>query len=168
MLFGNRDVFAIETSIIERIDGWVLGVFLFWIRSMSIGNPDDHTDLKGCLGWLRDFVQHPQRRFEPILRNMPPAEVFKMLHGAVMAGSTTEPLIPDAFSRFHIGHIGMSSFDRFDLLLIEDPEGAQRILWREGDAGEPHHAYLPRGELQAVARQCIEWLSAEEVKVDER
>lgn len=166
MVFGKRELFAIETSVLERTEGWIFGVFLFWIRGLCIGNPTDHADLRGCLHWLRDLVDHPRDRFENLLRDLPVKEVFKMLHGSVMPGAVGAPAISDAFSRFHITHVGMSSFDRFDVLLIEDPDRGQRIIWREGDQVEPLHAYLPAGHIQEVARECVTWM-AKEIEMNE-
>lgn len=165
MLFGDNQLFAIDVRIDERVGSWVLGAFLCWIRGVLVGNPKDSADLKGCLRWMRDLVEQPRNRFDPRLRGLDPKNVFELLHAPVVAGARVEPPIRDAFARFNISHVGMSSFDRFDILLIEEPGAGQRALWREGDNSDIRDAYLPPGQIQKTARECIAWLQE---KIDQR
>lgn len=67
MIVGRKDRFAIESELGEIVDGWVLGRFRFWVSGESVGNWDDAVDLKGCVGWLRDFASCPRDRFDPSL-----------------------------------------------------------------------------------------------------
>jgi hypothetical protein len=55
----------------------------------------------------------------------------------------------------------MSSFDRCDILLIED-EIQQRLLWRTADDLEIKEAFLPAGEMQRVAEDFYQWFKKQE------
>jgi hypothetical protein len=131
MIVGNAERFAIEACIEGVEDGWTLGRLRFWLGNMPVGNWKDVVDLKGCVGWLRDFYQNPRNRFEPALEDLSPEDVFARCYDPVMAGATPNAgRIPNAYARFHISHLGMSSFERFDLLLLKSEQGDERCLWR--------------------------------------
>jgi len=173
MIFGNKNVFAIECEISERIDDWVFGHFLFWLCGQSIGDWEDSTDIKGCLLWLKDFVNIARNRFEEDLTELNKDAVFELLYHSVMQSnaSITHQIqnYDDIYSRFHISHIGMSSFDTFSLLLIEQPNGPQRCLWQSESSEEINECYIPQKEMQRVAELCCTWLEQEiATGVDER
>lgn len=162
MIFGDKKTFAIECEVAERIDDWVFGHILFWLCESPVGDWKDSTDLKGCLNWLNDFTSDSRNRFEPDLIGADKDTVFEWLYDPVMQtnkkGLNREPKFDDTFSRFHISHLGMSSFDRFDILLIEQPGNDQRCLWRSDDSYEIKECYIPEGEMQRVATLCQAWL----------
>ncbi|MDP3279190.1 MAG: Imm42 family immunity protein [Deltaproteobacteria bacterium] len=160
MIAGNRERFAIEAEIEECIDGFTLGHLRFWICGRAVGDWEDSVDLLGCLRWLKDFRDHPRKRFEPGLWHLPAGEVFRRVYDPVMAGakSASESCVPDAYARFHISHLGMSSFNRFDLLLLEDEHGAERCLWREAATEDLHECYLKSFEMESVAGEFCEQL----------
>lgn len=128
--------------------------FRFWLDGRSVGNWDDAADLKGCLNWLKDFVEHPEAHFEPSFVGLPASEVFALVHSAAMGprpqGPTASSVPRDAFTRFFIGHLGMSSFDRVDMLLVKDDDGAERVIWRESDDVVREVRLRPR-EMENVA-----------------
>ena len=157
-IFGDKNVLAIECECTSTIDDWVYGRILLWVRGEQVGNPEDAADLKGCRSWLREFVEEPRNRFEKFMKGQTPEKLFALLHEPVMAGGSGLEATEDAFARFNIGHLGMSSFDRYDILLVEDPEAGQRLLWREGD-GAIQHAYLPANSIQSVASECLHWMT---------
>lgn len=157
MVSGDKDIFAIACEVTTTIGDWVYGQLLFWVRGVRIGNPDDAADLKGCRNWLRDFINEPRDRFEPALTGLDAGRVFVLVHAPTMTGGNGRSVFADAFARFNIGHLGMSSFDRYDVLLIEEPTVSQRILWREGN-GPAQDAYLPPDRIQSVTRECLAWM----------
>lgn len=155
MIVGNRDRFAIEAQVESREDAFVLGHFCFWLENCCVGNWNDSTDLLGCLRWLRDFSSVPRDRYEPGLWNLPPAGVFAVIYDSVMRGSHWRSVgsVRDAYARFHISHLGMSSFDRFDLLLLKDRLGTERLLWRQAGIEAIHDCYLDPLEMETVAQE---------------
>jgi hypothetical protein len=151
MIAGRKDRFAIEAEPEEIVDGWVLGKFRFWLCGHAVGDWDDTADLKGCVGWLRDFVSKPRDRFEASLERASPEEVFREVYDPVMAGATRPALIDDAYGRFHIAHLGMSAFENFDILLLKEANGGERCLWRRAGSAVVHECYLWRNEMESVA-----------------
>lgn len=161
MIAGIRERFAIEAEIEQRIDDFVLGHVRFWLCGRPVGDWCDSADLLGCLRWLRDFRDSLLDRYEPRLWHLSADEVFRLLYDPVMgAGNASAQTleVPDAYERFHISHLGMSSFDNFDVLLLKDQHGAERCLWREAGSREIHECHLWRLEMESVAGEFIDML----------
>jgi hypothetical protein len=54
---------------------------------------------------------------------------------------------------FHIGRLGMSSFDSVDMLLVKRSDGKERLFWRTfPDLETLHTAILDEDEMESVAR----------------
>lgn len=158
MIFGNPSTFGIEVDIQERLDGWVFGKFLLHIMGSAVGNPEDATDLKGCLRWLEELDVTAPGRYEPSLDVLDAQSLFRLLCDDIMAGRAVEnPLVPEAFARFHVTQIGMSSLDRYDLMLLLLADGRSRLLWRK-DGGEAHEAVFPGGEMKQAVSECCGYL----------
>jgi hypothetical protein len=166
MIFGNKKKFAIECKIVSNIDSWILGNFRFWILQQNVGDFNDSTDLRGCYNWLKDFVENPRDRFESNLMHMSAKEVFYLLYDSYMpTGLHYDPMkrepFKDTHGRFYISYLGMSSFDKFDILLIEN-NTQQRILWRDSDDLIIHDASLHARTVQHIAKQFCQWFSREQ------
>lgn len=165
MIIGDQHRFAIESEIEELTEnGWLLGHFRFWVLGEPVGNWDDYTDLKGCAYWLRNFIDVLEDRNESDLVGKSKEEVFRLLYDSVMGSgeqSNVEPPFEHILSRFHISHLGMSSFDRFDILLIET-DTQQHLLWRSADDLEIKEAWLSAGEMQRIAERFYQWFKAQE------
>lgn len=151
MIAGDKQRFAIEAEPQESVDGWILGRFRFWLCGEAVGNWDDAADLKGCVGWLRDFATKPRERFEPSLEEASPREVYERAYEPIMTSGAKSPPIADAFARFNISHLGMSAFELFDILLLKDSNGGERCLWRRAGEEEVHECRLWRNEMETVA-----------------
>ncbi len=162
MIEGNPQRFAIECEIDERVDEWVLGHLRFWLCGHALGNWHDSVDLRGCHRWLRDFESVPRIRFEPGLFALSAKEVFARIYDPVMNRDPRLPAIADAYDRFHISHVGMSAFDRYDILLLTDEQGAERCLWRESGSDHLHECFLRRREMERIAGQFCALLEREE------
>ena len=161
MLIGDKKSMAIEIEILEIIEGWIFGTFFFWLSGKIVGDPKDRqVDLQGCTNWLKDFVENPRDRFEPNLYNMEMGQVFLLLNASVISGNqdvyfAKEPF-EDTFSRFHIEHLGMSSFDQLNMVLIENENQQQRCIWQQNDQ-EIKEAFLTKGEIQKIAKMAIDY-----------
>jgi hypothetical protein len=159
MRVGITERFAIEWEVFERIEGWILGSFYLWINGIIVGNPSDHSvDLKGCANWLKDLMENSTNRFEPGLFDMSREQTYLRLAPPVLVHENREgfakEIYKDTFSRFHISHIGMSSFDRVTLLLIKNELGQERCIWK-ADEKEVKDAFLESGEIESVAAQFV-------------
>ena len=155
MIAGDRDRFAIEAEPEEPIDGWVLGRFRFWLGGVAVGDWEDAADLRGCSHWLADFATRHVDRFDARLEHLPPADLMRILHDDVMCApipSRNEAdAIASAYERFHISHLGMSSFNAVDLVLVATSDGSERCVWRNARDGSIGEARFARGEMATVA-----------------
>lgn len=167
MIVGNKKSFAIEAQPQELVGSWLFGRFRFWLCGVPVGNWEDAADLKGCARWLREFSEDSRNRYEQGLFELSAEEVFSRIYDPVMPRGVQDEAIPqveDAYSRFHISHLGMSSFERFDILLLKDECGAERCLWREVSCRNFKDCRLDRDEMERVAREfcdCFELLGEE-------
>ncbi len=162
MLVGDKARFAIEALAEEFPEGWVLGRFRFWLGGHPLGDWEDSVDLRGCVRWLRDFERTPRDRFDPGLEGLDASSVFGLVwepvFGSEAIANPAEQPVHDAFARFHIGHLGMSSFDSFDVLLVKSLRGEERILWRRADESKIRELLLDAEEMEDVARRfCDEF-----------
>ncbi len=160
MIVGDKSRFAIEAEPDSFVDGWILGHFRFWIDGEQVGDWGDVADLKGCLWWLRDFQAVPRDRFDAKLVGLAPDTIFHLLYDAALGPrAISDPAmqpIPDAVPRFHLRRLGMSSFEQFDLLLIKDDLGRERLLWKAADSALIHEFTFEPNEMEVVAGQFCE------------
>jgi hypothetical protein len=160
MIVGKRDRFAIEAEPEQIEDGWILGHFRFWLCGNAVGDWNESADLLGCLRWLRDFAENVRERQEPSVIDLAPEAVFERLYDPVMTSESRHNVstVADSFSRFHISHLGMSSFDKWDILLLKDSHGAERCLSRKAGEKKIVDCRLWRNEMEAIALEfCVEF-----------
>lgn len=160
MLIGSRERFAIEAQPEEFSGDWILGRFRFWVGGEEVGDWNDSTDLRGCVSWLKDFATVPRDRSDPRLDGASPEDVFALVYDPVfgpngIANPSDQP-IPFSYERFHIGHVGMSSFERFDVLLVKTATGRGRCIWRKADDVHIFETILDAGEMEEVATRFCE------------
>ena len=157
--------FAIYFEVGHIVDEWVFGSFFLEIGEAVVGNRlDQSVDLKGCLNWWRDLVNCPRNRYEPGLFNASKETVFLLLASSVLETGDQSTLIgeyfPKTFSRFHISHVGMSSFDNVVMLFLKSEIGLERLVWRVGD-GDIFDAYFEPGEVEGAFTEAAASLEQE-------
>jgi hypothetical protein len=163
MKFGNMQQFAIEITVGQVVDEWVFGTFLFWVGGVSVGNQSDTSvDLNGCIRWLGELASDPRERYEPGLFLKSNDEIWRLLVRPVLAsfGTEEEEAYPNTFGRFHISHVGMSSFDGFTILLLNDEKGRERLLWQCG-SGKVMSKCLGVGTVESVSMDAVAWFRNE-------
>jgi hypothetical protein len=159
MLIGDKNKFAVQITVEGAIDGWILGSYLLWACGTSIGDKSDYSvDLRGCRNWMRDFIEKHRDRYGPGLYEMDKVQAYVRLASAVLPGENpsgfAQEMYDDTFSRFHISHIGMSSFDNVTLLMVKNEKGMERLVWRSGDE-EIKDAYLEAGEVERIFGEAM-------------
>lgn len=152
MIAGDRNRFAIECELAEQTDRWLLGRFRFWLCGVPVGNWEDQADLRGCVRWLLEFANVPRNRFEPSLASADAEEVFRRVYDPVIGLDGAGASVENAYARFHISHLGMSSFDQCDLLLVVDESGGERCLWRQAGSVSIQECRLRPQEMARVAK----------------
>ncbi len=161
MLIGNQFRFAIEYEVSWITDNATYGNILFWANGESLGDWDDVAMINGCVHWLDKFAAKSVIRYHPVLEGMSKEDIVRHLHDSFNAFSPNEPTqvskifdygqaIPNTV--FDISRLGMSSFDRYAVLLIEDGK-QQRLVWQSNIDDIVREAYLPNGEMQKIAKE---------------
>ncbi len=121
-------------------------------------NLDTSVDLRGCLNWLRNFVEVKQTRYEPGLFELAARDTFRLLTEGVLVYFTPDEEVrevyPNSLPRFHLSHLGMSAFDRTTIVLIENEFGDQRLIWTSHEE-TILEALLPEGLIELVFSETI-------------
>jgi hypothetical protein len=155
VIVGDRARFAIEAEPRQHHDRRVLGGFRLWLFERAFGDWNDAADLLGCVGWLEDLATKPRQRLEPSLDLLSPEEVFRRIYDPAMAPDARWDAEPEGvrnvYSRFNMSHIGMSAFDRVDVLLLHRADGTERCLCREMPSGQIFGYELEPREVENVA-----------------
>ena len=154
MIAGNPESFAIEVEAREVEGEWIWGGFRFWLGNHQIGDWEVPAALHLCCGWLRKLCEQPPDCVHQGLANSPPEKVFSLVVDPVMgpdgvADPSRQP-IPFAYERFHIAHVGMSSFDSYVVVLIKDSVGNERCLWWHDEDATMGDHWLEPGEMERV------------------
>lgn len=159
---GEKSEFAVQVDVSFASNGWVYGSYLLWVRGVAIGDLSDNSvDLKGCYNWMKDFIEKPQNRFEPGLFELS----NEMAYANLMIVFSPRPegergpweIYTNTDRRFHLAHVGMSSFDTVDLLLVADGAQRERLIWRSND-GPIEDAVFDPGTVARVFEKSVEAL----------
>jgi len=155
VMVGIPERFAIEAEPREIAGEWIWGGFRFWLGDRQVGEWKDAAALQLCYGWLKRFCEHPLDCVEPRAAHSTSEQVFRLIVEPVMgpdavADPAKQP-VPFAYERFHISHLGMSSFDSYIVVLIKDTAGNERCLWRRHDDTTIYEQWLNPGEMERVA-----------------
>lgn len=166
MIVGDRKIFAIEATIFERVDYWVFGSFLLWIGGKVVGNhEDDAVHLKGCVGWLGDFLNEHAKTIDQTFFDMELELLFDTIFRGVISAYPDghegyDPVKQGYYERFHISHIGMSSFDALSIAVVGSLDGRYRFVWQSG-SDPVFDAIVPAADVHAVMSLAIDALAAE-------
>lgn len=153
IIAGSIQKFAIVAKVERTAPGWIWGSFKFVFQGRDCGNWNDAASLGGCCGWLKDFAEKHVNRFEPGLFELPPIDVFERLVCSVIVQENRPcslAVYERTYSRFHITHLGSSSFDQITMVLMESSE-FQRCVWSESKENGFHDYIFPAGHMQEVA-----------------
>ena len=156
MKSGIRERFAIEADIDDCIDRSIIGKFCFWLYGERLGDWKDAALLNGCVGGLRSFCQEDADWYEPGIWDLDASEVFQLLYEIPMSVPYGEEPVRGAPNRFTLSHLGLSSFEKFDVFLIKSDCGFERCVWREYPKREIHDCRFEPGEMENVARDFCE------------
>jgi hypothetical protein len=160
---GDPSEFAIQCEFTSVEQEWLYGRFRFVFRNECCGNWNDEVDLRACVSWLRDFAENPQNRYEAGLLTAPANEIFDRLVKPVLRNVSVDrpaDVYDNTYSRFHISHLGMSSFDAVTMILVEDDQ-EQRCLWTVGSSTKIHDYRFKSGLLQSTASRFCDLLKKE-------
>ena len=134
---------AVEADPEQPVDpNWVQGRFRLWASGTALGDQDDVVALKAVLGWWRDIVADEQPRWDQRLNGLPAESAFDLLHEAALGNGPWDPAW-DAL-RFSVEQLGMSAFGAYDIFLVDDPRGEQRLLWRHRNSPVQEAVFEPR------------------------
>lgn len=154
ILLGSKDVFAIQFCI-SLTDGRALyGHFVFWIDGQCVGNSDDMTMISACFNWTKDFLDKKIDRSLAISPVLNFQELYEQLHMTIYGADSTVEASMYYDAHYSITHMGMSSFDRYNVFLIENQDD-QIIIWHDRRDNVTGGAVFPRETMQHVCAQFV-------------
>lgn len=176
MIFGDKKTFAIECENVSPPDMESYIHFRVWARGHFIGDYEETVLLKASLSWLLEFMKYSQSRREPSLDTKSKEEVFQLIFDSVVltvpqglilsdvvkdsaiCPDPTPPSYANVRERFHLDQIGMSSFsDKWNIILIENEDRSQRLMWRNLKDMQVHEALLPPSCFENAVSGFIQW-----------
>ena len=165
MLCGSSS-FAVKWQVRERGETTVYGSFAFIISGHEVGDYSEYAHLKGCRNWMRDFIENPMDRFEPGLFEMDKIQAYRVLANSILhydyERDPVEEIYENISSRFHVGHIGMSSMDdSFVVLFMENEAGEGRFIWKAWKDEVIKEAYVAPGEVVRVFTEAVAEMTRE-------
>lgn len=161
MFVGSKADVGVEATIRNVASNrWIYGTYLLWVSGDPLGNAEDESvDLRGCCNWMQSLIEQPVDRYEPDLYEMDKVVAYNRLAASVLVHANPNGFVketyPDTYSRFHISHIGMSSFDQVILLWLKSLEGSDRLIWQPGK-GTIGDSCLPKGRFESVMREAVQ------------
>jgi hypothetical protein len=178
MVFGDKKTFAIECTPTASLDSTVYGHFLFWAANSVLGDPEQEALLRACVTYLAQSLQFQGKRHEPEFDNLTAEQLFAVLYDSMMyyppPGTLPAEWLNDASAeefrappydwaardRFHLDHVGMSSFaDNIGIILVETFDGQQRLIWRNLNDWQVGEVILKRGQFEQTAHMFLDWIA---------
>lgn len=178
MLFGDKGHFAIECQLTSVSNDWVFANFCFWIAGSQVGDFADTMLLRPGTERLKKFLLRAKERQAKNFDGQSKEEVFAAIFDAAMltvpqgialhdylrTSHAPEPNLTTAEQRslidcFHLDPVGMSAFaDKWNIVLLEQADGAQRIIWRSLQEMTLHEITLPAALFNQVAGDFLKWV----------
>lgn len=162
MIYGEKAKFAIE--IIERCkfdDGSSDYHILFWLNSVSVGDPEESV-LNGVVrNNAISFLSHFEVRKKYIMKNVPKkclaGEIRTKYNADNNLYSVGNKLLPQYGweSVFNLYDIGVEIFDHYNILCCEISETDQSVIWKEHNNEEVFQVILPTGYVENVLKQML-------------
>lgn len=173
-IFGDKSLFAIEYENSHEHNSPIYIHFRFWAGGQEIGDYEDIIYLSDCLCYLSDFLKLSRQRYEPELEQKSKEDIFKIIYDAFIITLPDQIRLEDILSnnlvvqecdpqkfdniqeRFYLDSIGMSSFqDKFNVILIEDSLGNERLIWRTLSNMKIYEIHLPSKTFETVANDFL-------------
>ena len=154
VILGDKRKFAIEWEVEAISDtGTILGKYCFWSNQQRIGDWDDTVSLSACPAWCETFLSRPNDRYESDLFDMSKEQVLTVIYDDFFGQGIER--YPDVYHRFILQELGMSSFDKIDLTILEDGK-TQRLIWRGVPDLVVYESVFPDATIQSVMRDFVQ------------
>lgn len=163
MMFGNRDVFAVEAEFLEIHGKWIYGKLRLWIGGASIGDFEDTSDLATSARWGRAFLEASSQRTRAELDEVGPEEVYELLYGRYIepVNTSVPKPWPGRWDRdpYILDDFGESALrDRWAVVVVRRGDGTDRVLFNCFDEGHVVEALIPQGECDLAIEAYCEWV----------
>jgi Immunity protein 42 len=162
VLFGAKNIFAIECELTESSGGFQFCNLQFWVDGTSYGDSTQQTTLGACLHNASIFLKYSDERYEPDLADEPAEVVFDALYESLRSDGHAlhDHALERGFSRrFHFEEIGGESFrEDFAAIVIESGNGSERFMWRKRKPGGLlQEAVFPPRYIDNVVKDFVAW-----------
>lgn len=146
MIFGERQLFAVECELTSRVGRWIYGRFRVWVAANPIGAyTDEVIDLKGTTGVLRQ----PIPRASPAMAALGPDEFLELVWSACYGDGQYN----DTECRALRQHVWFDSCEGFENVrsVIAKVETNYRIVWRISGETSAREQIVPATVYDSVA-----------------
>jgi hypothetical protein len=162
MLFGKKDIFAIELELENEFLGqWLLGHFCYWTCWDQIGNYDQTASLRDVLFQMKWIAHDAGNRNETLLRKLTTRDVFYVLDDLLYGNENAKNIDIDSNiiyepARFSV-KINAEPFDNWKIYLMECSEDEKLMVAANG-SNLVNSYDLPKGYFDAVFKESYSQL----------
>jgi len=187
MLFGDKEIFAIECDFYYPRFHLNLGHVCLWIHGEKIGDYDDIWPLEGQLREMRsDFLRRPSTVMDKIMAHLEPKEALKLVWYSLYnydwlaedeslestgngeedeASQSMDDMLRTLFSKYLFLPHGACGFETIEAILIPCDEDII-FVWRcknDVDYTDARYCRSRRRDFEPVMDECMEWFKQNKV-----
>jgi hypothetical protein len=163
MIFGTKNIFAIEIGECERRPGspGPYVQFRFWVGEIPIGDWNDRISIIASTGYASTLCSTEFVRRRSPFPGGPPSDVFGDAYDAFFSHDyATDPVVfPNLRDRYHLDEIGMGAVqDKYGLILVATTEGLERVIVRDLRSDLfIADVWAPLGFAESVLNDYVKW-----------
>ncbi|MDR3715619.1 MAG: Imm42 family immunity protein [Puia sp.] len=162
--FGNKNIFAFQYEISEKIDRYVYGHLAFWIGGKLIGDYIGYSTISISVSFLEDFLKQYPRRIYPGSEFKKSTELFFELYDIFFDENVIiDPIRSQYTNIFWLNFVGeYSLLDQIGMILINEPNlKRQRLVWKYFVDSSIEEFFLPYDYFDKVANDFVEKANAQ-------
>jgi hypothetical protein len=173
MLFGSKDIFAIEavTEVDLVAPSAVWGRMRIWCRNESFGDFDNpYNALYSASESFRTMCDAHSDLWDPTFEGLEDAEIFRIFNEAIYIGTHSDSEVvdlADRYWRFDFLTNWGENFDPLKGLLAFDPNGDSLFMVEDGD-DRVRGFRFPEASFVQAASDFVRWFDSEAERLQKK
>ena len=159
MIFGEKQLFAVECEFTSQLERWVYGKFCVWVGGHRIGSYSEEVlDLKGTTGVLRG----PVKAASSVVVSLSSQAFLDTVWNAVYVWNSKQSDVGynDEDCRKWCPYIWFDSCEGFENVrsVIATDGGQHRIVWHILGESSAREQFVPSAVYEVVRSEFVSWL----------
>ena len=159
-IIGNREVFAFEYTLLNKVDKYIFANLCFWIKGERIGDYEIECTISISLSFLEDFLEQYEHREYYKSYRLKKEVIFFELYDKFFQNSIKgfqESNMGKYQEYFWLDDVGDEAFrDKIGIILLNEPSvNRQRLIWKVFNTNTVNEAYIPMNYFDQHAKDFI-------------